>query len=131
MVVDDGRYGKTPLEALEEHELRAILNAPEVNNPTWSPVIERPGCYPVRWTQRYSHALTVEVLDDDGDVILDMDVKWDGCINWQTTPEVCFHFCGPENAAQLAMTFDLAWELTASNLPTADADSFARKGAAR
>lgn len=36
-------------------------------------------------------------------------VKWDGCINWQTTEDCMAHFCSPENADELSRAFKEAW----------------------
>jgi hypothetical protein len=33
-------------------------------------------------------------------------LKWDGCMNWETNPSCMYHFCGPDDAFRLAKMFD-------------------------
>lgn len=36
---------------------------------------------------------------------IDGDVKWDGCINWQTNPDTMMHGCGPRHVDQIQAIF--------------------------
>lgn len=84
------------------------------------------------WTQRYSHALTFRFysLQDgfDGDWVIQANVKWDGCINWETSPDCMYHFCGPEDSLRLHRAFVRAWEFTRDNLDVADPICFRSEG---
>ncbi len=57
--------------------------------------------------------------------MLEADVKWDGCVNWQTNPDCMFHFCGVDDLEKLREAFLVMWQFTRDNLDVADADCFA------
>ncbi len=95
-----------------------------------TPWIEAPeveGEISIRYRQIYSHALSFEFVGDDGEMEIEADVKWDGCINWSTSDDCAYHFCEPADVQKLARAFDRAWHLTAENLPTWDRDCEPRK----
>lgn len=94
----------------------------------WSDLLRIDGCLPVRWCIKSTHALDFEFYDPCEDIEdgwnLRGSVKWDGCMNWETSPDVMYHFCGIDSIKLLATTFLLIREITKQNLPTADAELF-------
>lgn len=50
-------------------------------------------------------------LDDweNGFAEIDGSLKWDGCINWQTNPEIMMHGCGPGHAAEIVAIFQVIY----------------------
>ncbi len=54
------------------------------------------------------HVLDFELWEEcshDDRRLLTGFLKWDGCSNWATDPACMYHFCGPENADELAADF--------------------------
>lgn len=38
-------------------------------------------------------------------------LKWDGCINWQTNPEIMMHGCGPQHVDQITAVFQTVYHV--------------------
>jgi hypothetical protein len=38
-------------------------------------------------------------------------IRFDGCINWETSPDVMLHFCDPDDADEFREVFRRLWEL--------------------
>lgn len=93
----------------------------EIVDVEWTDAPHVDGELDIRYRQIYSHALSFEFLGDDGEAEIEADVKWDGCINWNTSEELCYHFCDRGDVQKLIRAFDRAWEITSKALPTWDA----------
>lgn len=63
----------------------------------------------------------VDQGDDDDDYSIRGSVKWDGCINWETSPNCMYHFCEPAHADHLAQMFKDVWREAALRIPKWDA----------
>ena len=61
-----------------------------------------------------------ELVGDDGEVEITGSVKWDGCMNWETNPQVLYHFCSPDDAETLAASFKDVWTEGRKLMPRAD-----------
>jgi hypothetical protein len=59
-------------------------------------------------------------LRDDGDVTVSGMVKWDGCMNWETSKECMYHFCDPEHSLSLHKKFLKVWDLARNEIPWSD-----------
>lgn len=42
---------------------------------------------------------------------IDGDLKWDGCINWQTNPECMMHGCGSNHVEQITAIFQTIYHV--------------------
>ncbi len=50
-------------------------------------------------------------------------IKWDGCMNWQTTPGMLAHFCDPTHAVAFAADMKRVWQLAHRLMPEAIFDA--------
>lgn len=52
------------------------------------------------------------IVDQEGYLIVEGWVKWDGCMNWRAGEGGSYeHFCGPEEAVALGEAFAAAWRV--------------------
>lgn len=138
---DDERVLLDSMEALDRKDVLAgrgmdyhpkmDSQAATVENTPDAPWIDAPeevGEIPIRYRQVYSHALSFEFMDEDGEAAVEGGVKWDGCINWNTSDAGMYHFCSADDAQRLTRAFERVWKLAAEHLPTWDGAQTKRAG---
>lgn len=54
---------------------------------------------------------------EDGHVIVEGDVKWDGCSNWSFNEQVMLHGCAREDLEAVGRMLSECWDMTATLCP--------------
>ena len=76
---------------------------------------------PLRWALGYNNlfmCFEIATLAHQGEPFSDPDdteatgaLKWDGCINWETSPDCMYHFCEPGDLDRLQRALRRVWTL--------------------
>lgn len=91
--------------------------------PTEWPITVKAGSRIIR-ARAASHHIDFEISrpDNENEIHFSAEfrgsLKWDGCINWETTPNYLAHLCRLEDLDDVKLAFVAVWELGPLHLET-------------
>lgn len=97
----------------------AALDEPEPEPKPVAPFAEEDGVF---WKLHPAgSAIQFEIRGiQDGEMEIYGDFKWDGCVNWSTSEQCMFHFCGPADLIRLQRQFFTLGEIAKRELKSWD-----------
>lgn len=69
-------------------------------------------------------AIFINPQDDDDEPDITGNVKWDGCINWQTNPSCMAHYCNREQMDDFNSAFKWIYDEAGERIINADQSAF-------